>query len=63
MSERFQPGRAHGGAPAVVDTQRGSRAVCIILPDPEKPTAAQRLQEIFCRTLNGLDEQARRKQP
>lgn len=60
--KRFQPGRAYGGSVGVIDTQRDKRAVCLVMPDPQKPDAAHKLAEIFSETLNALDEQARRKQ-
>ncbi len=55
VGDRFQPGKAYGGSLAVVDTVRGRRAVCIILPDPEKPGAQDRLAQIFCQALNELN--------
>jgi hypothetical protein len=60
-AKRFQPGHAYGGALAVIDTQRDRRAVCIVMPDPTKPEAAPKLADIFCETLNAMDEQAKRK--
>lgn len=56
--KRFRPGRAHGGALAVVDTHRTGRAVCIVLADPEKPGAADKLAEIFADALNAIHEKS-----
>ncbi len=62
-AKRFRPGHAHGGALAVVDTQRKGRAVCIMLPDPEKPKAPARLAEIFADALNSLHERRKDANP
>ncbi|GFK94444.1 hypothetical protein NNJEOMEG_02289 [Fundidesulfovibrio magnetotacticus] len=53
---RFKPGRAHGGARAVVDTHRRDRAVCLLLPDPERPGGPARVEELICAALNAEHE-------
>lgn len=57
-TKRFLPGRAYGGSLAVIDTHRKGRAVCIVLPDPEKPGAADKLAVIFADALNQLHEKS-----
>ena len=54
---RFQPGRAFGGAAAVVDTHRKGRAVCLIMPDTERPGGPALVMELICACLN--EEHAR----
>ncbi len=55
-AKRFRPGKAYGGALAVLDHERDSRAVCIVLPDPVKPDAAPRVAQIIADTLNTIND-------
>lgn len=64
-TKRFRAGKGYGGALAVIDSNRGNRAVLIVLPDPHVGTAQGRVLDLVVECLNTEHErmQARRAAP
>lgn len=55
-NRRFRAGKAYGGALAVIDGHRCNRAVCIVLPDGERPQGPGRVLDLIAEALNAEHE-------